>query len=670
MDGALRSLAWCLAAATGWVAPLAWADETGVSQLMQEGRSALRDDDRYLALKKFALAHAREPANREASNALADVLMQLGAPQAAANVLETPGFPVRGGQAAERVRWGAQVEEPDPTQPFAQTDAAIALLQRLATEARSATPPDREAERRSLCDLVVALRNRERWSEALALAEDLQRAAPLPAYVRLAQADAQLALERPEQALASYLAVLEADPANRQARVGLVYAQVETEDFAAAFATADALAAEGAPRKRVGASTATQPDADWLDAQLLAAQVRRYADMPLEAWQRVRPLLDAAPASPSLRWEMSAIAAARGWPRQAHHEALVAWSLAPADPTAQFELANAEWRRGYWASAAARIERMALARPTHSQVRRLQDEVSAHNDAQVLLSFAPRRAEGGGSTAPGSGMTGALRLYSPPLRENWRLLAAAEREVDKPDHETLTRNRYGAGIEGRWSDLSFELIGWSNQGLLEHGGADASVQWQPDDHWTLAADLQRFSADTPLRAIQAGVRADAYGVRIAHAWDDQHVASFSTALLDFSDGNRRWQATADYLGRIVNQPGLDVLLHPTLYASRNSLRDTAYFNPERDASFSLGVDVRHLIWRRYQRSLRQRVLANYGRYWQSGFGSGDVGGVEYSQTYSHDPRTAWEYGFAWARHIYDGDAERSLTAFIRFEQRF
>jgi biofilm PGA synthesis protein PgaA len=100
------------------------------------------------------------------------------------------------------------------------------------------------------------------------------------------------------------------------------------------------------------------------------------------------------------------------------------------------------------------------------------------------------------------------------------------------------------------------------------------------------------------------------------------------------------------------------------------LRDAPYFNPERDASFSVSVDLRHLIWRRYQRSLHQRLVATIGDYWQSGFGSDAVGGIEYSQTYSHDPRTEWEYGVSWARHVYDGDVERSLTAFVRLDQRF
>ncbi|WP_158985384.1 poly-beta-1,6 N-acetyl-D-glucosamine export porin PgaA [Lysobacter panacisoli] len=672
MQGALHIAACCLTVAVAAAAgPAVAAERASPRQLMQEGRTALQAGDPYLALRKVALARELEPANPDIRRALADVLMQLGAPQGAARALGTQDdLGIRIGQATEAVRWGEQVDGPDPAYPFAGTDAAIAKLDELIADVSSMPTPDAGALRRLQCDRVVALRNRERWAEALSLADELEQAGPLPSYVRQAQADALLATEQPERALAAYGDVLAADPRNRDARAGLFYAQVESEDFDAAFATVDALAAEGAPMRRVGVSRGESSDPDWLDAQLLRAQARRYADMLADAWQLLDPLVASAPAAPYLRMERSELAGARGWPRLAHEEARIAHSLAPDAPGARQVLADAEMRRRQWNAAERHAREAAALRPDNPQVHRLLADIEAHRDAQLLLAIAPRRADGGGRNAPGDGISASARVYTPPLAERWRLLAAAERELDEPEGEHLSRNRYGAGIEGRWPDVTFELVGWANRGLLDHGGADASVQWQPDDHWTLIGELQAFSANTPLRAIEAGVRADAASLGVVHAWNEKRVASASLTTLDFTDGNRRWQLSADYTGTIVDRPTLDVLLRPALYASRNSLRDAPYFNPERDASISLGVDVRHLIWRRYQRSLRQRLLATLGGYWQSGFDSDVIGGVEYSQTYSHDPRSEWNYGVAWTRATYDGDSERSLVAFVRLDQRF
>lgn len=637
---------------------------------MERGRALSRSGDRFAALREFSLALQERPDNRDARRAVADVLVELGAPQAAARVLG-PGVDIglRSRMAGEMVRWGAQVAA-DNARRYEDTDKAIAILQALLVEARAMPARDVGLERRLQGDLVVALRDRERWADAATGAEQLQQTGPLPGYVRQAQADALLALRRPEEASAAYRDVLAADPSNRDARVGLFYAQVELEDFDAAFATLDISSAGLTPTRQAGISTRARPNPDWLDARILWAQSRRYGDMPDDAWRSVHPLAMQAPAASYLRLEQGEVAGARGWPRLAHDEIRIAHSLTPDDTHIAIALAEAEFNRRHWDVAAAHALALAAIVPDDTRLKRLQADIEAHRDAQLLLSLEPRTAEGGGLNAPGSGMSASLRAYTPPMAERWRLLAAAEREVDEPGDERLVRNRYGAGIEGRWPDVTFELVAWSNRGMLSHGGADASVQWQPDDHWSFEAGIESFSSATPLRAVQAGVRADAARASATHAWSELAVMSLSVSALDFTDGNRRWEGLLDFAGVVVDRPGLELVLRPALYASRNSLRDAPYFNPERDASISLAADLSHRLWRRYERSLEQRLLATLGNYWQSGYGHDMVGSIEYGQVYRHDPRTAWHYGIACGWQAYDGDTERSLSLFVRLDQRF
>ncbi|MFE0500294.1 poly-beta-1,6 N-acetyl-D-glucosamine export porin PgaA [Lysobacter soli] len=637
---------------------------------MQQGRDLFRAGDRHAALREFALALQEHPGDRDARRAVADVLMELGAPQAAARVLGPDAdIGVRSRMAAEAVRWGAQVSL-DPTRRFETTDAAIATLDALLVEARAMPVRDVGLERRLQGDLVVALRDRERWADALAVAESLEATGSLPSYVRQAQADALLALRRPEDALVAYGDVLAQDATNREARIGLFYAQIESEDFDAAFATVDALAAASTPTRRQGISPRKKPDPDWLDTQILWSQSRRYGDMPDEAWRVLHPIAQQAPAAPYLRLEQGEVARARGWPRLGHDEIRIAQSLAPDDTTIGIALAEAQFDRRQWRAAEAQAESLAAIEPENTRLQRVQDEIDAYHGAQLLMSIQPRRADGGGLNAPGSGLTASARAYTPPLGERWRLLAAAEREVDEPDDDRLTRNRYGAGIEGRWPDVTFELVAWSNHGLLSHGGADASVEWQPDDHWTFGAGYEAFSSATPLRAVEAGIRADAASISATHAWSESAVASLSASTLDFTDGNRRWAGTLDFAGVVFERPGLELVLRPAVYASKNSLRDAPYFNPERDRSVSLTADLRHRLWRRYERSLGQRLIATIGDYWQSGYGHDAVGSIEYGQVYRHDPRTEWRYGVACGWQAYDGDMERSVSLYVRLDQRF
>jgi biofilm PGA synthesis protein PgaA len=120
---------------------------------------------------------------------------------------------------------------------------------------------------------VIALRNRERWVDALdGLARMRRDEMPIRPYIREAEADSLLALRKPEEARAIYAELAAVDPANRNARIGRFYAEVECEDFEAAFRTADSL-----------------------DDVVLSALARSYAGMDAQAWQLVEPIVRRAP---------------------------------------------------------------------------------------------------------------------------------------------------------------------------------------------------------------------------------------------------------------------------------------------------------------------------------------------------------------------------------------
>lgn len=658
------------AATVAWAAGARAAPGAALEDPLTRGRLLLQAGDRYGALREFSRALSDHPDNVDARRAVADVLVELGAPQAAARTLG-PGVDIglRSRLAAQAVRWAAQMPAPagldDPA-----ADASLPALQALRLEARSLPVRDEGLERRLLGDLVVALVQRRRWSEALDAAADLERAGPLPAYVRHAQADALLSLRRPEEAIAAYSDVVAVDPDNRDARIGLFYAQVEAEAFDDAFATVDALAA--ATPATLPSSHAARPatNPDWLDTRILWSQSRRYGDQPGAAWEAVHPLAQRAPAAAYLRLEQGEVAGARGWPRLAHEEIRIAHALAPGDFGIEAALAQAEFDRRYWDATQQRLAVLEASAPDPRRLESLRRQVAAYQDAQVLLSFQPRRAEGGGLSAPGGGLSATVRAFTPPLAERWRLLAAAGREQDEPEGDRLVRDRYGAGVEGRWPDLTVEFVAWSNHALLSHPGADLLLEWRPRDQWTFGAGLQAFSAATPLRALEAGIRADAVVASATHAWSERTVVSMSLAALDFTDGNDRLEGTLD-LGQVVlDRPGLELVLRPALYASRNTRRDAPYFNPASDTSVSLTADLQHRLWRRYERSLVQRLQATLGDYRQSGYGHEPVGRIEYEQAYRHDPRTEWQYGVACGWQAYDGETERSLSVFVRMDQRF
>ena len=164
------------------------------------GYAALLSGDRFEILRDYGQALRLQPRNQEAAHAMAAVLLELGAPFAAGALLpETPlGIQVR--QAGELVRWGGHVVPRDPRLRFEGTDAALERLEALLEKARSARKPDAGLIVRLRRDRVVALRQRERWADAVAETQELRADGDqIPPYVREAEADSLLALRHPRR---------------------------------------------------------------------------------------------------------------------------------------------------------------------------------------------------------------------------------------------------------------------------------------------------------------------------------------------------------------------------------------------------------------------------------------------------------------------------------------
>src|SRR5436190_15401748 len=181
--------------------PLAEASPDDAEVWLALGYASSRGKDRFATLRNYGQALRLQPENREAANAMAGVMKDLGAPFGAAALL--PGVPlaVRANEAGLLVRWGEHVTPRDPRRRFEGTDAALVSLDKLLREARSSRKPDRGLVLRLRRDQVKALRNRERWADAVAAAKKLRTEGDvLPPYVIEAEADALLALRRPKDA--------------------------------------------------------------------------------------------------------------------------------------------------------------------------------------------------------------------------------------------------------------------------------------------------------------------------------------------------------------------------------------------------------------------------------------------------------------------------------------
>jgi len=596
-------------------------------------------------LRVHAAAAARDPGDAKAAQAVAGILGELGGFHGAARAAGGASLQLRAGEAAEWVRWGKSIPPDSAATRFTRTDQALAMLDALIEEARAAG--DRDVLVRLQADRAVALHDRERWSDCLdQLAALESEGVALRPYLREAQADALLALRRPEEARAIYAALVAADSTNRNALVGRFYAEVECEDFAAALATADTI-----------------------DDPVLAAQARHYAGLDADAWERMEPVARSAPAAAYVRAAAASIEASRGWPRRAHEELLIASALDADDMGIAVALGESQLRRRDPDAAATIESGLAADYPANAAVLRLTRELRDFERPRWEFDVRGRQESGNAAAAPGPGVEATGRVWSAPLREGFRGFVGAGYATARPPEGDARRNRVGAGVEWRGPDAEAQASAWSNGGDVSKAGAALSGAWSPDDYWTLSADYERYAWETPLRAVLHGITADGGGVGAGYAWNESRALWLGVRSHDFTDGNQRRQLRFAWAERVFEQPALSVTLRPEAYASRNSLAGAPYFNPSHDLAVSLSADVQDLIWRRYEDSWRQRLVARAGRYHQEGFDDGWVGGVGYEQAWQR-ARFELRWGLDVGHARYDGAGENYVVLFLAGSGRF
>jgi biofilm PGA synthesis protein PgaA len=409
---------------------------------------------------------------------------------------------------------------------------------------------------------------------------------------------------------------------------------------------------------------------DWLEGQVLAATARYYAGANREAWRRLQPLVDGAPALSSLRSTKAEIARSRGWPRLADEETHIAATLTAPDRSTGIALAETALARRRYDEAHQRAAALESLFPDDQAVERLRRSVRAHDAPELRLDSQSRTEHGDAADRPGSGYDVRSALLAPPIADRWRLKAAYEFSQASPVEGVIRRTRYGAGVEAEWPDASLDATVWMNKGNLDRMGVRLAGTWEIGDHLQMEGVGARYSVDTPLRATYYGISADGGGGRVSYAWDSATIASVSVRRWWFTDGNDRLEASGSLAARVVERPDLVVELRPELWWGSNTRLDAPYFNPRRSTSADLTAAARHLLWRSYDRNLRHELRLTAGAIAQEDFPTRWTGLVSYEHILQLTPETALHYGAGYARRAYDGTPVEDLRLWINVGHRF
>jgi len=622
------------------------------------------------ALREYETVLAREPKHAEARDAAIAILQEIRAPLAAARMASGPAaLPLAADVAAAMVRWGPLDTQDYAHHRFDAVDRAITELDRLI--ARAEAEGNNAITVQLRLNRIVAYRDRVRMAEAISEAGALRAAGiTLPPFAREALADALIAMRQPEAARHEYEAVLLADPGNRDAKIGRIYATVELEDFASAYAQADELLKQSPVWLRYRDDPGRHPNEDFINALILAIAVRYYGNQPDEAWQRMAPERDGAPRNPFLRLLAASIMNARKWPRMAEEENKIALGLSPTLLAAQLGVAQSALGRNRMEEARKEITELAALYPEKRSVQQLNTDLAAQTGWLLEADVRPSNERGGGQFGnAGNELNASVNVQSPLIDDWWRLSGSYSYDNSHPPEGFVDIKRASAGVHLVLPDIGGNIAISQTFGAVSRTGFTGSASWNPDDQLGFALTAERISSESPLRGLLQGITADLVSSRFTYTWNELRSASAGLSWLPFSDGNQRFSLDTRYSEKIVEEPHFDLALQGELYGSTNSGKNAPYYNPVADGSVTAGILAEHTIWRRYEDSLVQALTLNGGLYGQRGFEGGTLWTASYELRWRFDPWTELVFGISFSQRMYDGEAAHDTGAFLTVRQR-
>lgn len=553
----------------------------------------------------------------------------------------------RGDRAAVLIRRALKSPEASPER-ICLIRHALSLLEANLEQA----PPDSVHHLRARFDRVVALRAAGRHAEAgEAFDSLLDGGLEPPPYVVNAAADSYLAQRMPERAEGLYRQLLAADPEQFDTRIGLFFAQVESEQLDEALALVDELAAGESGRLAV-------------EARVMAAMGRAYAGRLVEAEAMLEQLEAEHPDNPRVAQAMADVQRWRGRPERslAYYERALAGS--PGDTGIRTGRVEAWLDLGRHRAAARELETLAAERPDHPAVARVQRARELEGSPRLEL-----RTEAGDSDGPNFGTRDFLaraRLWGARVNDHWRPFAVGYTAwADFPEGDERYR-RLGAGVAWDANRVHLQAQVHRAAGFDTGGAMDAS--WWLNDQWRLGASLDTDSLQVPLRARRRDIGGEMHAASIRYRHSESWEASLGFTGLDMDDGNDRRSLFASVSQRLVTRDYYRLTGGLSGYASRNSLEDRPYFNPERDASVQVSLDQTWIAWRRYESRLSHKLTAHGGFYRQEDFSTEPTGGLRYALEWRWRDSLTLELGAGVSSNVYDGDRERRDYLFFNLTQ--
>ena len=665
-----------------------------VQARLNYGAALTRAKQPYAALFEFDRARRLAPQDTTVQRAYVLALQDAGLSDAAGR-LATPAMVtaaerrrIDADKASELVRV-AHLAAPTDEERFHVAARALAFIDPLLATWRAMSPPPVELSRLR-ADRLGALQARGRYQDVVndyrAMRAD---GLAVPVYAQRWVAAAYLQLRQPAASAEIMRHVTEAGTVEDKDEIEFFFAQVESGAVGEGMARINAATRAEPIHRRIRGVATPQPNEHWLELAVIDGQAPLSDRNPADAQVRLEQLVDGAPDNQVLRVALASTYLARDWPRRAEETLKVAEQQNPRNVELEIEQAHTALDLQEWRQADLLVEDVVERYPERTDVQLLARQHQLHHGWEMRV-----QAERGWGNTNGAGDTDTnpvlgsrehgvdVLLYSPPLMDDWRLFGGYG-EAHGKFEEGSARHHYGrAGVSWRVRDITVEAEASAHRfgsatlgdqvagpGAHTKGGARLTGTYDLDDHWQVGLEGEVLSRNTPLRALNAGIRSNAVTASVRWRADDRRSWRLNVSPSHFSDGNDRQSIALLGIERLYTSPRFMVDFGMAAEMTHNSRQDGPYFSPKNDLTVLPSLDFSQTLHENYDVNWRHHVMVGAGTYRQAGYATRAIGVIGYGHRWRNDAIDAG-LTFSMTTRPYDGQREHEKRAVFDMIFRF
>jgi hypothetical protein len=201
-------------------------------------------------------------------------------------------------------------------------------------------------------------------------------------------------------------------------------------------------------------------------------------------------------------------------------------------------------------------------------------------------------------------------------------------------------------------------------------GYSGEITFNPNDYLSFNCLYDSYSLSVPLRARVHGVETEEWRFIQRYRQSESFLSEGRLSLYQMSDNNEQWFYNIRLDKALTTRAYWKTRLALEGYGINNSRTNVPYFSPEYVYSVYLVPMVEHVWYRRYKKSLVDRLYVGWGTQWQKGFSAEDIWYIHYEQDYTLSDTLAFLLGTAYSQTNYDGEDTDVWNFYITIKKNF